>query len=106
MRNLTPHQIDIVTLSGRIVSIPPEKESARLTEGRLPQESIEFDGEVIPVNKTVYGDVYGLPPEGDEPLIVSLLLKQALPDRKDLYSPGQLVRDEKGNVVGCLGLSR
>jgi hypothetical protein len=27
-----------------------------------------------------------------------------LPLRKDLVSPGQLLRDDDGNVIGCLGL--
>ena len=34
-------------------------------------------------------------------LIVSAMVRQALPDRKDLASPGDLVRDENGAVIGC-----
>lgn len=37
-------------------------------------------------------------------LLVSAMVREALPLRKDLVSPGQLLRDDDGNVIGCLGL--
>ena len=36
-------------------------------------------------------------------LIVSTLVKNASPDRKDLVSPGELIRNEAGQPVGCKG---
>lgn len=33
--------------------------------------------------------------------LVSQLVKSALPSRKDLLAPDEVVRDEKGNIIGC-----
>jgi len=33
--------------------------------------------------------------------IVSVLIRQAFPERKDLVSPGKLVRNNSGEVIGC-----
>jgi hypothetical protein len=37
--------------------------------------------------------------------IVSTLFRASF-DREDLYQPGRLLRNEKGQPIGCLGLSR
>jgi hypothetical protein len=44
------------------------------------------------------------PPASDTFLIVSALVRTALPERQDLLSPGEPVRDAEGRVVGCKGL--
>lgn len=55
---------------------------------------------------TVMGAVDGLPePQPDTLLIVSALVRLAVPHRTDVVSSGSLVRDESGRPVGCLGLS-
>lgn len=36
--------------------------------------------------------------------IVSQIVKSALPTRKDLLVPAEVVRDENGNIVGCKSL--
>ena len=55
--------------------------------------------------RTCYGAVVGLPEEQDGVLyIVSGLVRAALPDRKDLASPAKLVRNDKGEIVGCEAL--
>lgn len=38
--------------------------------------------------------------------IVSKMVAQACPERKDLIFPGTLVRNESGDVVGCIDFSR
>mgnify|MGYP001598752857 FL=1 len=59
----------------------------------------------IPLFVTVGGDVTGLPePVAGTIYIVSLLVRQAVPHRLDVLSPGQLVRDSAGQPVGCIGL--
>jgi hypothetical protein len=50
-----------------------------------------------------YGSV-DLPPETGDIYIVSNIVRQAFPDRKDLASPGDLIRDENGIVIGCKNL--
>lgn len=56
--------------------------------------------------RTVYGEVEGLPEEQDDVVvIVSMAVRQALPNRKDLASPGSLRKDESGIPTGCYGLN-
>jgi hypothetical protein len=33
-------------------------------------------------------------------------LAQAVPDRMDVFFPGEAIRDNAGNIIGCIGLSR
>ena len=52
-----------------------------------------------------YGAVMGIPePEPDTLYIVPALVRLALPARKDIASPGDLVRNDKGQVVGAKNL--
>ncbi len=60
----------------------------------------------IPVFRTTFGEVEGLPePQDDTLYIVSLLVRRARPYRGDLLSPGQLIRDAEGRPIGCKGLA-
>lgn len=71
-------------------------------------ESSEMFGEDegIQMFRTVYGEVEGLPEVQDEVIIiVSMAVRQALPERKDLASPGSLRKDESGMPTGCYGLN-
>lgn len=52
-------------------------------------------------------EVVNLPePKTDTYYIVSKMVAQAWPERKDLIFPGTLVRNESGYVVGCIDFSR
>jgi hypothetical protein hcinC1_00210 len=63
--------------------------------------------EGIDIYKNVYGEVTGLPEfKKGVYYVVSAMVRQALPGRKDLLSPGQLIRNEAGQPIGCLGLVR
>lgn len=98
--NLTPHDVHIHLPDGTVRTYR--------SEGVARVESFSDligyqDG--IPIVKTVYGGVTGLPdPTTGTLYIVSLLTKQACPHRNDLVSPENLVRDVNGKVVGCKGL--
>ena len=101
--NLTPHPINLVSNDGRLIdTIEPSGNVARIS---VQHETV---GELcnVPLVKSVYGEIEGLP----EPIegvwyIVSGMVKSALPERKDLVVPAQLVRDDSGNVVGCAAFS-
>lgn len=63
--------------------------------------------EGIDIYEVVYGEITGLPEYVEGVFyVVSAMVRQALPERKDLLSPGQLIRNEEGQPVGCLGLVR
>ena len=101
--NLTPHVINVVVSDGETRSIAPSGAIARCA-----QKSVAVglrDG--IPQFRTSFGAVEGLPPEdssGETMYVVSALVRSACPERIDVASPGDLVRDLSGSVIGCRGL--
>lgn len=95
--NLTPHTID---LPG--ISIPPIGTVARVEEILTPTRSVVPSIELV---KREYGKVQNLPnPMPGWIIIVSALVRLAKPDRYDLASPGELIRDGSGQVIGCKNL--
>lgn len=100
--NLTPHQISIVRDDESVLIVPPSGTVCRVTTTRTPVDTI--DGVVI--YRTAFGKIDYIPPKIDGTMyIVSALVKAALPSRYDIVSPGDLVRDDGGNVIGCKGLT-
>lgn len=100
--NLTPHAVNIITADLDPIATFESQGVARVSEENIPIG--EVNG--IPVFETRYGEMIGLHEEKENTFyIVSNLCKTACPDRKDLLAPSQLIRDEKGQPVGCLGLA-
>ena len=108
--NLTPHALSVRTLGGSTLVLPPSPNgAARVIYDRLPPEQVSIAGHEIAVS--VAGsprEIIGLPePEGDVILIVAKAVADAAPaSRGDLMSPGRLLRDADGRVIGCDGLTR
>lgn len=132
--NLTPHAVTILNGDGSSIVVPPSGCVARITTATLWLGSfggVEFfaqpkDGPIIiePLaqetglrllertgERTAPGETTGLPPEvpsehDEHPkvFIVSTLVRLAHPERRDLASPGELVRNEAGQPIGCRGL--
>ena len=99
--NLTPHTINIVTPIGTSFNIPPSGEIARVATTYRVVDEINN----ISIYECFYGDITGLPDcNGQDYFIVSGLVKTAVPHRTDVFSPGELIRDENGKPVGCRGL--
>lgn len=95
--NLTPHAIVIV--GGP--TLPPSGALARCATKSVPAG--EFGG--VALSTTAYGAVEGLPEPAEGVLyVVSALVRAAVPHRADVASPGDLVRDAAGAVIGCRGL--
>lgn len=108
-RNLTPHPLNVKTAGGDCITLPPAPDwAARVVYDTPPPEQTRINGHEVAV--TVAGpvrEIVGLPePEEGVVLIVSKAVADAAPARGDLMSPGRLIRDEDGRVVGCDGLSR
>lgn len=94
--NLTPHAI----VCGDI-TVAPSGAVARVSAAS--QEAGNVGG--IPLFRTTFGEVVGLPAQEEGVLlIVSAMVRTALPARTDLLSPGEPVRDAEGRVIGCKGL--
>ena len=102
--NLTPHEITVYDVAGEsILQVIPSSGMARAAQTREPLDSING----IPVSKTGYGAVEGLPDQRDGVVyIVSVLTAQAASDRTDLYITDELVRDDTGRILGCKALAQ
>lgn len=103
IKNFTPHPIHILDLENRIVEEFAPAGLVRLKATTEPDEPISG----IPTSRTVFGEPEGLPAKEERVwLIVSQLVKTALPDRDDLLVPAEVQRDDKGNIIGCWSLGR
>ena len=100
--NLTPHAITVAGASGETLAVlPPSGEIARVSVTR--SESGQVAG--LPVFRSVTGDVVGLPTPADGVgYVVSAMVRAAVPTRRDVFSPGTLLRGADGQPVGCVGL--
>ena len=99
--NLTPHLLNIVTPNG-VIDIPASGNVARVASTSIVVATI--DG--IPLSDTIFGDVTGLPDAVDGVfLVVSRIVKNAVPNRRDVLVPGAPVRDAAGVIIGADGLS-
>lgn len=106
--NLTPHSINLMPegVDGPVVTIQPSGQVARCATNRVQIDTITVDGVSIPVNKTQFGQVEGLPePEPGTIYIVSSLVAQAVPDRQDVFIVDDAVRDAEGRVIGARALA-
>lgn len=106
LKNLTSHEVCIYKLNGTVPDLDLVIEAGEEV-ARVSCEYMKVDKKVegVDLYRTVFGEVTGLPDhEEGVYLLVSTMVREALPLRSDLVSPGQLLRDDDGNVIGCLGL--
>lgn len=106
LKNLTPHEVCIYKLNGTVPDLDLVIEAGKEVV-RVSCEYVKVDKKVdgIDLYRPVFGEVTGLPDyEKGTYLLVSAIVREALPLRSDLVSPGQSLRDNDGNVIGCLGL--
>lgn len=94
--NLTPDTLNVL---GRVIS--PSGMVARVSEVSVHARDhagvrLEYSwpGEVIDLPAPCPGTLY----------IVSDTVRTAVPHRSDVASPGKLVRDDEGRVLGCASL--
>ena len=101
IKNFTPHPINICDNAGVVIRTIQSEGLVRLKAETV--SAGEIDG--VPTSKTVFGKAEGLPEfEKGVFYIVSQLVKSALPQRNDLLVPAEVVRDDKGNIIGCKSL--
>lgn len=100
--NMTPHEVNILNADNSLfLTIPPSGKQARLAVSTV--EAGVVNG--VRLSKTVFGEVQGLPEQVENTyIIVSQLVKNGQPDRTDLLVPAEVVRDLKGNIIGCKSL--
>jgi len=113
--NLTPHTVNIHT-GGVVLTLPPTGKSLRVAAN--PVAVGEHDG--VTIFDVEYGELEmvdnatkevttGLPPVVDGTLYIvagQCTDKIRAVGRKDFVSPGDLIRDDKGQPCGCKGVKR
>ena len=102
--NLTPHSINLIDAD---VSIAPSGAIARVFLYDTSMKPVYYMGKSIPVITSTPGEIFDLPDQKANTIyIVSTMVRLALPDRKDLFSPSSLVRDDQGMIIGANTLTR
>lgn len=97
--NCTPHSISILNHgTGEFETIN--------ASGILPRvsQTVEEIGKLgnYTLTQNTYGEVTNLPePESNTFFIVSMMVKNACPERKDLLAVNETVRDSEGRIVGA-----
>ena len=107
--NVTPHDINVVTDSGGIINIPRSGHVWRIRTMTVPEKESEA-GEIPIVFEYFSGfDYDGLEPEMGKKYIISRPLAAALINERNmegLLVPGDLVRNDQGQPIGCKCLVR
>jgi len=107
--NLTPHTINFYNDKNELIySVEPSGKVARLKTKTIVTGYYKIaDDIIIPVTKTVFGEIENLPKcDYETAYVVSTLVAQACSDRWDIFIPNDSVRDENGNIIGCRSLGR
>jgi hypothetical protein len=88
----------------KFVNLTPHMINVHQPDGVTRTQAEPLDG--IPTYIVETGEITGLPePEAGVVYIVSGYVSGKV-QRKDVVAPGELVRDEDGRPIGCLGLTR
>lgn len=100
--NLTPHTVNLIRQNKKVLTIPGEGNPPRVEEKIEAKEHLTVNGDYdIPIYTANNEYVAKLPKkEKGVYYIVSRIIAE-YSDRDDLLVPHGLIRDTKGNVVGC-----
>ena len=121
--NLTPHVLNVRGKGDQMVEIPPSGQIARVAEEIKFRYSVVANNAEFGVVGKVFGHITGLPEvlQTDTMYVVSGQLLAAIKVERDgpyrscydtedgipalFVSPGSLIRDEHGKVIGCDGFT-
>ena len=104
--SLVPHTTRLMDMGKVVLSVPPSGLVARVEVLEAEAEELDLDGTVVPVIRTRFGRVTGLPDAepGTFYIVSGLVLDYAI-DRADLLVPARFVRSG-GRVIGCQAFAR
>jgi len=103
--NLTPHPLVIETDRGKL-EIKPSGTVARASVQQVPNGSMNVDGFEIPVVKTVFGDIEGIPEPENGTVYITSSLVASKTSRTDVLAPdtGKSAVRENGRIVAVTRL--
>jgi hypothetical protein len=115
--NATPHALNFYKPDD---AVSDEKRGWIAKEGATPYLTIEPSGIIprckklsnevgeingIPIRVSEFGDIDELPESADGVIyVVSQIVQSAAQGRRDLYYPDELVRNDAGQIIGCMAL--
>jgi hypothetical protein len=100
--NKTPHAVYLLNEDGTVLRVFPKSNGMIRVKENI-KDLDDIDG--IPISSTRWGKTKDVPDYVEGIFyIVSQLVKNAMPKRKDFLTPKGAVRDEKGTVIGCTRL--
>lgn len=108
IKNFTPHDVHIGEKGKGVFMTFPSDGVARVEKAKNIVDSIRPHNNYfpIPIFKSDWGDVQGLPKEEEGTiLIVSSFVKAAMPGRKDLVHPINFIMHpfKRNYIIGCEG---
>ena len=108
--NLTPHPLNLRNRHGEVVTFAkPELDKSELPRVAQTTEAVGYVGEFVDYQSS-YGEVVNLPKDDGRVYVVSRLVISACEaqglSHAHLRSPGSLIRDDEGKIVGAEGLAR
>ena len=105
--NLTQHALVLMNENQEIITtIPASGQIARCTESFHNPRPIEVNGIVTQLSQKIVGVTENLPPARDGVLyFVSSFVASDNPTRNDLITPATYVRNDKGQVIGAIGVA-
>lgn len=105
--NYTPHPLTLFHTDGKTSTVLPSVGVARVKQDSEVVEILNLDGGDLPIVRSTFGEVEGLPdPDGETIFIVSSMVAAAAKNRDDLVSPTGFIRDAEGKILGATGLQR
>ena len=108
--NKTPHPVTLVLENDAKITLAPVLPIPRVSSHNVTTATYTISDEngiehTIVREAPVFGEVVDLPePQEGVLYIVSMLVAARAANRIDLVSPGRQIRNEAGQVIGCLGL--
>jgi hypothetical protein len=101
--NLTPHALHLNGVDG-VLNIPPSGQVTRLAVTSQALDPVLVEGITLAVTRPTLGEITGLPEPTEGVIFVASALVAEAAQRRDVFSPGELIRDEAGRVIGARGL--
>lgn len=99
--NCTPHAINVYNGETLVATFPPSGTVTRVST--FPQLIATLGSIQLFVNQ--YGPIVDLPAQEKNVMYIVSAMVRSASSRTDIVSPGELVRNEQGQPIGCQGFT-